>query len=135
MITIPTPFDEEIETLVHQVIGCGIRVHRELGPGLLEQVYCRALAVEFALEAIPFECEREFSVSYRGHPIATGRIDVVVAGKLLLEVKAVDRLAAVHRAQVIGYLRPSGLKLGLLMNFNTAVLADGIKRIVLSAQL
>ena len=131
MLRVPTPLDEETEQLVRATIGCCIAVHRELGPGLLERIYCRGLAVELGLTGLPFELERPFDVLYKGQLLSTHRLDVVVAGKVLIEVKAVDRMAPVHHAQVISYLRASGLRVGLLMNFNEAVLADGLRRIVL----
>src|SRR5262245_62433372 len=128
MMRVPTPLDDETEQLVHTTIGCCITVHRELGPGLLERIYCRGLAIELGLAGLPFELERPVDVFYRERLLSTHRLDVVVAGKILIEAKAIDRFAPVHYAQVISYLRGAGLRVGLLVNFNVAVLADGLRR-------
>ena len=131
MLTVSSQLDDEVEALIHRVIGYCIRVHRELGPGLLERIYRRAICIELQSEGVPFEVEKSFPVWYRGHLLCDQRVDIVVAGRILLEVKALDRLAPVHRAQVMSYLRGSGLRIGLLMNFNVPVLPDGLHRIVL----
>lgn len=131
MLRVTSQLDDESEALIHRVIGYCIRVHRELGPGLLERIYRRAICIELQSEGVPFEVEKSFPVWYRGHLLCDQRVDIVVAGRILLEVKALDRLAPVHRAQVMSYLRGSGLRIGLLMNFNVPVLPDGLHRIVL----
>ena len=131
MLRISSPLDNQVEALVTRTIGCCIRVHRELGPGLLERTYGRAIAIELEIEGLPFEAEKRYEVTYRGRWLSDHRVDIVVADQVLLEVKAVDRLAAVHRAQVMSYLRMSGLRVGLLLNFNVAVLPDGLRRIIL----
>ncbi len=131
MLKISPRFDDETEGLIHRVIGCCIEVHRGLGPRLLERIYLRAIRLELDAAGISYELEKPFPVFYRGHLLCEQRVDVVVAGQLLLEVKAVDRLGPVQQAQVMSYLRVSRLKVGLLMNFNVAVLPDGLRRIVL----
>jgi len=131
MLKVTSPLDDEVEALTHRVIGYCIRVHRELGPGLLERIYRRAVCIELQSESVPFEVEKSFPVWYRSHLLCDQRVDIVVAGQILLEVKAIDRLAPVHHAQVISYLRVSGLRIGLLLNFNVPVLPDGLRRIVL----
>ena len=131
MLRIPSPLPEDLEHLVHKTIGCCVQVHRVLGPGLLESPYSRAVAIELTEKGIPFEREKEFVVTYRGQPLCRHRIDFVVDGRVLLELKAVDRLTPVHRAQVHSYLRISQIPIGLLMNFNEVLLQDGIKRIIL----
>ena len=83
------------------------------------------------MEGIPFEIEKGYEITYRGHWLSDHRVDIVVAGRVLLEIKAIDRLAPVHMAQVMSYLRMSGLRVGLLLNFNVAVLPEGLRRIVL----
>ena len=118
------------EALIEKVLGCAIAVHRELGPGLLESVYEKALIVEFEMYGIAFECQAPVIVTYRGRDLGVGfRADIIVAKQLLLELKAVDQLNDVHLAQVITYLKLLGLKRGLLINFNTKFLKDGIKRV------
>jgi GxxExxY protein len=116
--------------LSRRVIGCAIEVHRHLGPGLLESAYEECLCHELSLERIAHERQVALPVTYKGLTIAAGyRLDVLVDRRLILEIKAVDRAAPVHEAQLLTYLRLSGLRLGLVLNFNQAVLRDGIKRI------
>jgi GxxExxY protein len=131
MLRIESPLSVEFENLVQQVIGCCIRVHRELGPGLLESIYRRAVAIELNEADLPFEMERQFQVRYRTHVLCTQRVDIIVGGQLLLEIKAVDRLAPVHQAQVMSYLRLCGIRVALLVNFNVAILPDGLRRVIL----
>ena len=124
--------EEELDRLAHQVIGAAIEVHRQLGPGYLENVYGDALNVEFQLREIEVEREKPINVLYKNVPVGEGRIDSLVGGRLVLELKAVNELAAVHQAQVISYLKATRLRLGLLINFNVPVLKDGIRRVILS---
>jgi GxxExxY protein len=113
-----------------RVIAACIEVHRQLGPGLLESIYEIALCEELTLRAIPFERQLSIPVTYKGKQLdQTYRIDLLVAGQLLLEVKSVESLLPVHSAQVITYLRVTGLETGLLVNFNTLVLKDGLRRL------
>ena len=116
--------------LVERVVGAAISVHRELGPGLLESVYERALAFELSNRNIGFVRQIEVPVVYRGNDLGMGfRADMIVEGGLLLELKAVEEFSNVHLAQVMTYLRLLNIKRGLLLNFNTRLLKDGIKRI------
>ena len=124
--------EEKLDKLAHEVIGAAIEVHRHLGPGYLEEVYQAALELELKLQGIPFEAQKSVSVSYKGHPIGEGRLDFLVDGILVVELKAVDALADIHKAQVISYLKATGLHLGLLINFNVPILKNGLKRIILS---
>jgi GxxExxY protein len=123
---------EELDQLAHAVIGAAIEVHRILGPGFLESVYEDALCVELELRGIPFANQKEIKLYYKGHDVGKDRLDVLVAEKLIVELKAVEALAPIHSAQVISYLKATGLHLGLLINFNVPVLKNGIKRVVLS---
>ena len=125
----------EIDELAHAVIGAAIEVHRVLGPGYLESVYEEALAVEFQLRNISYERQKGLVVDYKGHAVGEGRMDLLVDGCLPVELKAVDTLAPIHKAQLISYLKAMRLPLGLLINFKVAVLKDGIKRVVLSDSL
>jgi GxxExxY protein len=122
--------DERVNQLSHAVIGAAIEVHRLLGPGYLESVYEQALCVEFEIRGIPFVRQQLVSVEYKGHKIAESRLDILVGGVLVVELKAVSELAPVHTAQIISYLKATSNKLGLLINFNVPTLKDGIKRIV-----
>ena len=131
MLKIPTPLSDELEGVIHETIGCCITVHRALGPGLFEAVYVRAICLEFEAAGLPFELEKQYVVYYRGKCLCRQRLDLVVSDRVALEVKAVEHLAPVHHAQLLSYLRVSGLRVGLLMNFNVPILQDGLKRIVL----
>ncbi|BAZ94931.1 MULTISPECIES: GxxExxY protein [Thiohalobacter] len=122
----------ELDGVARQVIGAAIEVHRTLGPGYLESVYEEALAVE--LESLGIECDRQVPVSidYKGRVVGEARLDLVVADKLVIELKAVDALLPIHQAQVLSYLKATRRQLGLLINFNVGVLRNGVKRVVLS---
>ncbi len=118
------------DSLCEAVIGAAIAVHRELGPGLLESVYAKALLVELAQRGIRADSELEVRASYKGHDLGTGfRADILVEGRLLLELKAVTQLTDLHLAQVISYLKLLSLKRGYLLNFNCKRMKDGIKRV------
>ena len=127
--------DREVDDLANVVIGAAIEVHRILGPGYLESVYEEAVAVELALRGIAYERQEPISVEYKGHDVGKGRLDLLVDGRLIVELKAVDALASIHTAQVMSYLRTMCLPLGLLINFNVPLLKQGIKRVVYSPPL
>ena len=120
----------KLDRLAHEVIGAAIEVHRLLGPGLLESVYEEALCVELGLRGLSFVRQPAVDVAYKGHPVGQGRLDLLVGDALVVELKAVEALTEAHKAQVISYLRMTGYRLALLMNFNVARLKDGINRIV-----
>ena len=116
--------------LTKQIIGAAIEVHRELGPGLLESAYRACLARELSLRRLPFEQERPLALEYKGVEVDCGyRVDFVVAGKVILELKAVEAIQKVHEAQLLTYLKLTGCRVGLLINFNVPVLKDGIRRL------
>jgi GxxExxY protein len=96
----------------------------------MERIYVRAVCIELAYQQIPFESEKPFDVMYRGSCLWQHRLDIVVDDNLMLEIKAIDRIAPLHQAQVLSSLRVAKLKVGLLLNFNVAVLPDGLKRVV-----
>lgn len=122
----------EFDSLSNRVIGCAIEVHRELGPGLLESAYEQCLAHELALGGIQFERQKQLPVEYKGQKIDCGyRIDLLVEGQLILELKCVDTLSSVHQAQLMTYLKLAKVKTGFLVNFNVPLLKNGLKRIVL----
>ena len=123
---------KRLDRLARAVVGAALEVHRHLGAGYLESVYEEALAVELGLRNIPYVRQKVFGVSYKEHEIGEGRLDLLVGDELLVELKAVEALAPIHKAQVISYLKATGLHLGLLINFNVPVLRDGIQRIVRS---
>jgi GxxExxY protein len=118
------------ESLAHAVIGACIEVHRHLGPGLLEKTYRDALSHELTLRGIAHRCEVCFPVTYKGKLVGEGRMDMLVDDVLVVEIKVVEALNMVHRSQILAYLQAMKLELGLLVNFNVAILADGIKRVI-----
>ena len=118
--------------LTDKVIGCAIEVHRELGPGLLESSYEQCLLYELAQAGINVQAQVALPVVYKGVDINAGyRIDILIPGQLIIELKAVEKLQPIHTAQIITYLKLSGIKKGLLINFNETRLVDGLKRVVL----
>ena len=122
-----------INQLTQEIIGAGIAVHRALGPGLLESAYQKCLSQELALRGIPFQYELPIPLDYRGLRLEAGyRLDLLVADRVVVEVKAIESIAPIHEAQLLTYLRLGGWKVGLLMNFNVVVLKDGIRRRVLN---
>jgi GxxExxY protein len=131
MLRVQSTLPGEVEVTIRETIGCCIKVHRELGPGLLESTFARAVCLELHAAGISFEAEKHIPVTYRGHLLCHHRLDLVVAKQIVVEIKAVDRLAPVHQAQLLNYLRVSGLRAGLLINFNVPVLQEGIRRLVL----
>ena len=131
MRTEPNRMTDELAT---KVIGAAIEVHRHLGPGYLESVYEEAMGIEFAKTGITFERQKEISVSYKGCELGKHRLDFLVGGMLVVDLKTVEELAGIHKAQVISYLKTTGFQLGLLINFNVPVLKSGIQRIVYSEQ-
>lgn len=122
---------QHLNDLSHRLIGLCIEVHRELGPGLLESAYEEALAHELTQAGLKFERQRETPLRYKGVKLECGyRLDFVVEGQLIIELKAVAELLPVHHAQLLTYLKPERRPLGLLINFNTPALEDGIRRMV-----
>jgi len=119
------------DELTEQIIGCGIEVHRAVGPGLLEATYEEALCMELVAQGLSFDRQLRLPVTYKGRPIGEYRLDLVVDGRVLVEVKSVERLIGLHRAQALAYMRVLKLRVGRLMNFNCEVLREGIKRLAL----
>jgi GxxExxY protein len=118
--------------LTEKIIAAAIEVHRHLGPGLLESAYEECLCHELRLRGIPFERQKKLPVEYKGKHLEHGyRMDIVVAGKVVLELKCAEAIAPIHEAQLLTYLRLSGLKIGFIFNFKVPVMKNGIKRFVL----
>lgn len=103
MISVPSPLTEALDNLVHDTIGCCIAVHRALGPGLIETIYSRAISLELAHAGISFDRERTYPVTYRGQLLCEQRLDFVVDGALVLEIKSVEHLTTLHDAQLLNY--------------------------------
>lgn len=118
--------------LTEQIIGAAIEVHRHLGPGLLESAYEHCLCRELAQQNLRFERQVAIPLSYKGEVLDCGyRVDVIVEGKVLLELKSIEAIEPIHEAQLLTYLRLTKLRVGLLINLNTQLLKDGIVRRVL----
>lgn len=124
-------FTEQKDPLTERIIGCAIEVHRVLGPGLLEASYEAALAIELESAKLRFQQQLIVPVFYKGRPIGDHRLDFVVEDAVILELKSVERFDPIFEAQVLTYLRLSGKRRALLINFNSRLLKDGIKRFVL----
>jgi GxxExxY protein len=124
-------FESKLNAISGKAIGAAIEVHRVLGPGFLESVYEEALCVELQLQDIRFHRQYPVSLEYKGQKIGQQFLDLIVESHVVVELKAVESLLPIHTAQVLSYLRATGCRLGLLINFNSVVLRDGIKRIVL----
>lgn len=121
----------DINELSSKIIGAAIEVHKVLGPGLLESAYEECLCFEFGLRDFSFERQKALPVAYKGKELDCGyRLDIVVENLIILELKACERIEPIHQAQLLTYLKLAGLKLGLLLNFNVALMKDGIVRIV-----
>jgi GxxExxY protein len=113
------------------IIDCCIKVHRNLGPGLLESVYEEALCYELSQKGLSFQRQKEFPVAYENIKLEMGfRADVIVEEKVIVEIKSVENIIPVYKKKLLTYLRLTGLKLGLLINFNVNLLKDGITRVV-----
>ena len=130
MLRVDSPLTAEQEAIVSRVLDCGLTVHRELGPGFKEIIYERAFRLELHSRDMKFESETKLEVRYRSWKIPGQRIDLIVEGVVLVEIKAVPRLRHLHEKQVLSYLKTTGLRVGLLMNFNSTLLKNGLKRIV-----
>ncbi|MDN3432648.1 MULTISPECIES: GxxExxY protein [unclassified Pseudoalteromonas] len=120
----------ETDLLTHKVIGCAIEVHKHLGPGLLESSYESCLMYELNQSGLLAIAQAELPIKYKNVSIDTGyRLDILLPDKLIVELKAVDKLRPIHSAQLMTYLKLTGIRTGLLVNFNEVKLVDGIKRI------
>jgi GxxExxY protein len=131
MLKIASPLSGELEDLIETVLGCCLAVHRQLGPGLLEGIYSRAARMELEAKGIRFEAEKPVPVLYRNRVLCSQRLDLFIDGRVVLEIKAVDALHPIHVAQVLTYLRITGARVGLLVNFNVPALKQGIRRVIL----
>ena len=118
----------DFDELSHQVIGAAIEVHKALGPGFLESVYEEAFCLELAARQIPFERQKPVKITYRGQLVGEHRLDILVAGCLVVELKAIRAFEDVHLATMLSYLKATDCTLGLLLNFGTATVS--VKRVV-----
>jgi len=130
MLSKHSDLSAEEEALVTAVIGCGIAIHRELGPGFKECIYHEAFRLELSSRKMAFESDKPILVRYREWLIPGQQIDLIVEGTVLVELKAVPRLRPLHRYQLQSYLRTTALPIGLLLNFNVPLLKDGLQRVL-----
>jgi GxxExxY protein len=125
------PPHRDLNSITEQIIGAAIEVHRALGPGLLESAYESCLAFELTARGLAIEQQRALPLTYQDVKLDCAyRLDLIVEQSVVVEIKAIDRFQPVHYAQVISYLKLSGCTVGLLINFHSAVLRDGIRRFV-----
>lgn len=127
----PSPLPPETESVITETIGCAIAVHRALGPGFLERIYRRAMYIELSARHLAYEAEQPVKVVYRGVEIPGQRVDLIVEGLVVVELKSVVHIDQIHCAQVISYMKTAGLRAGLLMNFRAPTLRQGLRRFVL----
>ncbi len=120
---------QEVEAISHAVIGCAVEVHRVLGPGLLESLYEEALSHELTIAGLSARRQVEVDVEYKGIVLRGQRLDLVVDGCVVVELKAISQLAEIHSAQLLSYLRAANMPLGLLFNFNTVRVTESMRRI------
>jgi len=130
MLRIDSTLDPATEQVMHECIGCAVAVHRALGPGYLESVYRRAMKLEVVAHELECDEERRFDVRYRGEVVGQQRVDLIVQGLVVLELKAVDQVHDVHISQLASYLHGTGLRAGLLINFRVPLLKHGLRRVV-----
>jgi len=122
---------EQLNSITEKIIGCAIEVHKNLGPGLLESIYEKAICCEFDLRGIKYESQVMIPIIYKGKQLGEHRLDLLVENEIIVELKAVERHEPVFEAQLLSYLKLTEKHLGLLVNFNVPVLKSGIKRIIL----
>jgi GxxExxY protein len=122
---------DDINQITEKIIGCAIEVHRTLGPGLLEATYEEALCIEFTDANMKFQRQMPFPIMYKGRNLGQYRLDLLVDEQVIVEIKSVERFDSVFEAQVLTYLRVTGKRIGLLINFNSRLLRDGVKRFAL----
>ena len=130
-LKVESNLSEKHEQLINKVIGAAIEVHRHLGPGFLESIYERALCYELHIQGIPFEKQVEIQVPYKEIAISGQRLDLIIDNFLVLELKTVEGISPIHEAQLMSYLKSTGLKVGLIINFKVKRLKAGIRRMVL----
>lgn len=122
---------KELNKITEKIIGCAIEVHRNLGPGLLESIYESALCIEFDNNDIEYQRQILIPVRYKDNIIGEHKLDLLVENEIIVELKAIDKMAPIFEAQLLSYLKMAKKKLGLLINFNSIQLKEGLKRIIL----
>ena len=131
MLRIESPLPPAVEEVVTKVLDVGFTVHKALGPGFKERIYERAFCLELDDRKMKFECEKKIEVVYKNWRIPGQKVDLVVEGVVLVELKAVPQLKRIHRRQVLSYLKTMNLRIGLLMNFNVGLFKGAAQRVIL----
>jgi len=131
MLRMNSALSADDDLVIGEVIAAALELHRALGPGYLESIYRRGMLVELQKRRLDVETEKIVEVWYRGELLGTHRVDLIVQGLVVVELKAVERLEPVHRNQMVASLKSTKLRAGLLINFNTALLKQGLRRVVL----
>jgi len=121
----------DLNKLTEKIIGCAIKVHKELGAGLLESIYESAMCIEINSSGLKFQRQKLLPVYYKGYRIGEFRVDLVVEEMILVELKSVERFDPVFEAQILSYMKLGGYRLGLLINFNSRLLKTGIRRYII----
>jgi len=121
----------ELNKITEKIIGCAIEVHKELGAGLLESIYESALCIELKKVGLQYEQQKPLTVKYKGQKIGEFRIDLLIENSVVVELKSVERFEPVFEAQILSYMKLGGFKLGLLINFNSKLLKNGVKRYII----
>jgi GxxExxY protein len=124
------PIPDGDEQLAKQIIGAAIEVHRELGPGFIEFIYEQAMLYELSSAGIVVEKQKKILIPYKRVRLAGQRLDLIVGGRIILELKTVEQFAPIHSAQILSYLKATGLRLGLLINFKGSTIKGNVKRVV-----
>ena len=127
---VPSTLPPDVDAVMFRVIGAAIEVHRHLGPGFLESIYQRALCIELGERGVSFEKKARIEVVYKGRTLHGQELDLIVDSRVVVEVKAVASILAIHESQLVSYLKATRLRAGLLINFNVPILKAGIRRIV-----
>lgn len=122
--------DPELEAFAREVLNAAFEVYKQTGPGLGESLYEEAMCHELSLRGIPFQRQVIYEVQYKGIVIGKKRVDLLVGSRLIVEIKAAQEILALHRSQLLTYLKIAGFRLGLLINFNSVLLREGIKRVI-----
>ena len=120
-----------LNTITEKIIGCAIKVHKELGAGLLESIYEAALCIELKDIGMNFERQKQLNVKYKGQKIGEFRVDLLIENSVIVELKSVERFDPLFEAQILSYMKLGGFKLGLLINFNSKLLKDNIRRYII----
>ena len=130
VLRLKNKLDDRTETLINSVIGAAIEVHRELGQGYLEKIYEQAMSLELRHRNLPHSTQTPVSIYYKGVKIHGQVLDIIVDNRVLIELKTVETVLPIHEAQILSYLKSTGLQAGLLINFKEKLVKDGIKRFV-----